>query len=294
MSPEKELATLLQRHKFVLVSAKNHKKYQNSEGQIFITAQTPSDWRSWRNAIAALKRVIAVPAPSSQVIEEERQRKELEKSIQLSAQVPPPAGISGAGKKAKSKGCGITYIEKVVPALTTEQIEQSKRAAERSKAIHEANRRVRRLRERFIQFAQDEGRVWIEQHLRADCERMYAEAVAECSHKRCQTGEQRFDRNIADAIAKFLPEFLVGAKLVASLFKYELTDIGFQGRIPVMRKFRYCPDDAFSIWHVYRKWMKQISTPEDWIAFDSWTTEVLAKEPDEIGDDPFLGISVRI
>jgi len=64
------------------------------------------------NSLAVLNRVIASPAP--EVLEEERQCKELETSIALRAhRKPPVVGIAGAGNGRKSKGTGFIYEERI-------------------------------------------------------------------------------------------------------------------------------------------------------------------------------------
>jgi len=109
-NPVKEHEELLRRHRFVLISENKHRKYKDPEGRVYIVSKTPSDWWALQNALTTLKRVIASPAPTSEVIEEERQRRELEQYIRLEAQRKPSrAGVKGAGKKAKSKGTGFFY-----------------------------------------------------------------------------------------------------------------------------------------------------------------------------------------
>jgi hypothetical protein len=108
-NPVKEHEELLRRHRFVLVGENKHLKYKDPAGRVYIVSKTPSDWHAWQNALSTLKRVIANPVPTSEVIEEERQRKALEPTIQLTVTVKPPKGMQGAGKKAKRKGVGIFY-----------------------------------------------------------------------------------------------------------------------------------------------------------------------------------------
>jgi len=49
---------LLREHKFVLIRQRKHRVYRNPEGKVYVVGSTPSDWRSVRNAVSALKRVI--------------------------------------------------------------------------------------------------------------------------------------------------------------------------------------------------------------------------------------------
>src|SRR5579862_2894667 len=120
-NPAKKLESLLKLHRFELVSQRKHLKYKNPQGKIYVMGKTPSDIRAAHKALTVLERVIANPVPTSEVIEEERLRRELEATITLQAQPKPSiAGIAGAGKGKKSMGTGIYYEEKVVP--TAEQL----------------------------------------------------------------------------------------------------------------------------------------------------------------------------
>ncbi len=112
-NPAREHEALLRRHRFVLISENKHRKYKDPEGRVYIVSKTPSDWRAWQNAVSTLKRVIANLVPSSELLEEERQRRALEEFIQLEAQRKPSVvGISGAGKGKKSRGTGFIYDRK--------------------------------------------------------------------------------------------------------------------------------------------------------------------------------------
>lgn len=106
---EREINDLLRRHKFALVSQHKHYKFQSPENRVFIMSKTPSDWRVWRNALAELKRVIAAPVPTSLLLEEERQRREMEQFISLRTQERQKRGTQGP---AKTNGTGIYYYDK--------------------------------------------------------------------------------------------------------------------------------------------------------------------------------------
>jgi len=109
-NPAKKLESLLRLHRFELVSQKKHLKYKNPQGKIYVIGKTPSDFRAAHKALTVLERVIVSPVPTSEVIEEERQRRELEATITLQAQPKPTiAGVVGAGKGKKSSGVGIYY-----------------------------------------------------------------------------------------------------------------------------------------------------------------------------------------
>ena len=134
-NPAKRLESLLRLHRFELVAQNKHLKYKNPQGRVYIMSKTPSDIRAGHRMLATLKRVIADPPPTSEVIEEERQKRELEASIALEAQRKPSlVGVSGAGKGKKSKGIGIYYEEKtkkstpvIRPVLTLAQLEELRR-----------------------------------------------------------------------------------------------------------------------------------------------------------------------
>jgi len=144
----------------VLVSENKHRKYRDPEGRVYITSKTPSDWRAWQNAAKTLKRVIGNPVPSSELLEAERQRRELEASIVLQAQRKPSvAGISGAGKGKQSRGTGFIYEDKAAVELTPEQLEQRHRVRERSEqrqeqrhAVRLANRESNEWKNRLYEF----------------------------------------------------------------------------------------------------------------------------------------------
>jgi hypothetical protein len=106
---DSEIKTLLRRHRFALVAQNKHYKFQNPEGRVFVCAKTPSDLRAWRNSLTTLKRVIAAPVPSSMLLEEERQRRELEKQIAISAQERQRKGAAGP---SRTNGIGFFYYDK--------------------------------------------------------------------------------------------------------------------------------------------------------------------------------------
>lgn len=140
MNPQRELEGLLRQHKFRLVSQNKHLKFQNPEGKIVVMAKTPSDWRAVNNQLKILKRVIASPVPTSAVIEEERQRRELEGEIALSAQRKATAGASGG---SRGNGTGFTYIDKPAPIKTQEQRDADRLETEWNCLIHRLQRRYR-------------------------------------------------------------------------------------------------------------------------------------------------------
>jgi hypothetical protein len=136
VNPQIEHDRLLRQHKFELVSERNHLKYNDPAGRVYVTAKTPSDWRAYLNQVSVLKRVIAAPVPSNSVLEEMRQRKELEQFITLNAaQKKSAVGIAGAGKKKKSRGTGFIYEDK--PEKTAEQIALEEETRERARANNE-------------------------------------------------------------------------------------------------------------------------------------------------------------
>ncbi|HEV2194053.1 MAG TPA: type II toxin-antitoxin system HicA family toxin [Candidatus Acidoferrum sp.] len=54
----KTVLRLLRENGAVLLRQKKHCIYKLSNGQIWVTPRTASDWRSWRNNLAGLKRVL--------------------------------------------------------------------------------------------------------------------------------------------------------------------------------------------------------------------------------------------
>lgn len=144
-NPAKKLESLLRLHRFELVSQRKHLKYKNPQGKIYVMGKTPSDIRAAHKALTVLERVIANPVPTSEVIEEERLRREIEATITLQAQPKPSiAGIAGAGKGKKSKGTGIYYEEKIVP--TAEEL--AHREQIRQRALANQAREYEKWRER--------------------------------------------------------------------------------------------------------------------------------------------------
>jgi hypothetical protein len=150
VNPQIEHENLLRQHKFELVSDRNHLKYNDPHGRVYIAAKTPSDWRVWHNAIRSLKGVIRRPVPTSAVVDEERQRKELEQFIALHPVIKKSVvGIQGAGKGKKAKGIGIFYEEK--PDKTAEQIALEEQQREQARANDEqkaAEKKARRTERR--------------------------------------------------------------------------------------------------------------------------------------------------
>lgn len=154
-NPAKKLESLLRLHRFELVSQNKHLKYKNPQGRLYIMSKTPSDIRAGHRMLATFKRVIADPPPTSEVIEEMRQRKELEAAIELVAQHKPSgAGIAGAGKGKKSKGVGIYYDEKLPPtaeelALREELRQRAQANAQRKEEDKKQRRDQRRASEEW-------------------------------------------------------------------------------------------------------------------------------------------------
>ena len=143
-NPATKLESLLRQHGFKVVRETRHIVYRNPEGKIFVTSKTPSDHRAVKNMVSTLERVIASPAPSSELIEEESQRREIEKTITLTVTVKPLAGMSGAGKGKKQRGVGIYYEEK----LQTTAEELALREENRQRALANKDRKEAQKRER--------------------------------------------------------------------------------------------------------------------------------------------------
>ena len=156
MSPDRQFDELIRRHKFALVSENKHRKFQDPEGRILVVAKTPSDYWAWQNAVSTLKRVVATPVPSSALIEEERQRRELEQYIQIAAEKQKKAGITGKSKSSVAGGSGIKSII-VQNAETVAQREaRVARGLERAAEKREAKQQKERERREFARLTQNE------------------------------------------------------------------------------------------------------------------------------------------
>lgn len=144
MNPLAQFQQILREHHFTEVSRRKHIKYRNPEGKIIVTASTPSDFRAARNMLVTAKRVIANPVPTSELLEEERQRKELEKQIALPAQARVEPHAAGTGRQRKSHGTGFVYEDKKQPVITEQQREADRLNAEWEKQLASFRRQQRR------------------------------------------------------------------------------------------------------------------------------------------------------
>jgi multidrug efflux pump subunit AcrB len=116
MNPAEEQANLLRQHGFKLVRQNTYFVFNDREGCVYVCSKMPSDFRAWKNALAVLKRIIAAPPPGSQIVEAERQQKQLEQYIQLHPAQKKAVGMQGSGRR-KSVGTGI-YTERPKAKLT--------------------------------------------------------------------------------------------------------------------------------------------------------------------------------
>lgn len=297
-SPQTELSELLQQHKFVLVRERNHLKYENPQGKIFVTAKTPSDWRSTRNAVAMLKRIVASPSPLSQVVEEERQRKLLEQTIQLPAAQPQrPAGAGSAGKK--TNGSGIRYKTVRVPFVTEADRETSRLATVHSKTIHEANQRVRDLQQQFINYVRGTYTAALDMHVRTTygslehCEEFRQECIKErggliaidIAGLEVVTVQEIQERAVASHIARDLPEVVKQAKKIASTMEYRLTDEGMHFKISFLKP---CAFEDAEIWQgVVRLYTRFV----EWYMAE-WASQLVSESVAEPVAEPTCAVEV--
>jgi hypothetical protein len=146
MNPQTEFESLLRQHKFKLVSEKKHYKFADPAGRILITSKTPSDYRAYRNMVSVLRRVVAAPPPSNAVIEEMRQRKELEEYIRLNPAKKSGAGIAGKGKNKKSRGTGFIYVDTAPVPFVPDEVREAARNNERwDSLIHHVKKQRKQI-----------------------------------------------------------------------------------------------------------------------------------------------------
>jgi hypothetical protein len=146
MDPRTQFIQLRDQYKFKLVSDKNHYKFQDPEGRILITSKTPSDYRAYRNMVSVLRRVVAAPPPSNAVIEEMRQRKELEEYIRLNPAKKSGAGIAGKGKGTKSRGTGFIYEDTAPIPFVPDELKERQRNEERwGRLIHHVKKQRKQV-----------------------------------------------------------------------------------------------------------------------------------------------------
>jgi len=64
MNPATEVSRLLTASGAVLVRSNGHRIYRFPDGTNWVTPNTPSDWRSWKNNLADLRRRLGIrPVP---------------------------------------------------------------------------------------------------------------------------------------------------------------------------------------------------------------------------------------
>ena len=134
---------LLRQHKFVLVREDKHKVYRNSEGKVYVTSATPSDWRAEFNMLTALKRCIAEPAKPMVIAISDFEREQAARLIQGRQKPQHTAHGMGSGKQKHSRGTGFIYDgPRIVPLE-----EQAIREAQRRQARENAQRRAEENRQ---------------------------------------------------------------------------------------------------------------------------------------------------
>jgi len=72
MTPEHEVSRLLTASGAVLVRTNGHRVYRFPDGGNWITPLTPSDWRSWKNNLADLRRRLGIRPVQKMALESVR------------------------------------------------------------------------------------------------------------------------------------------------------------------------------------------------------------------------------
>lgn len=293
MTPNHEFEHLLQRHKFKVVDdRRDYRRYKSPEGRILITVRTPSNFHTWQRTLVDLKRVIAGPVPTVAILEVERQQQSLDAFLRTAniptkalaapkpARAPRPSGTGG------NSGTGYGYIVKVLPALTEADIELSKQAKAHDKLVHAATKDIRALRHDFSNMAASEGRKWIERATWKSARRSHAAALAQIgkSHEtagfklECYSLQYGYDRMLATKLSQLMPGFMETTRKFTLQFGFELdaaSERGWRRCLPNVIKETFVPDQGIYIPAIYRRWLKNITPPEEWADFEEH-----AEEPD--------------
>ena len=151
MNPQNEFKNLLRQHSFTLVRQNRHYVYTDGKGRVLVVAKTPSDHFAYNAMIRDLKAVVSNPPPSSLTIEEERQRRELEKNIVLWAErkrnisAKRCSGKGGGHGHAKN-GSGFYYeAAKETPFIPEEVKEQARLNKEWDNLLTHCRKQTRRV-----------------------------------------------------------------------------------------------------------------------------------------------------
>lgn len=150
-NPQTVFKNLLRQHNFTLVSQNKHYKYSDGKGRILVVAKTPSDHFAYNSMIRDLKAVVSNPPPSSLTIEEERQRRELEKNVVLWAERKKNISAKkcngkGGGHGHSKSGSGFCYEQaKDVPFIPEEVKEQARLNKEWDNLLYHCKKQTRKV-----------------------------------------------------------------------------------------------------------------------------------------------------
>jgi hypothetical protein len=154
MNPQTEFQSLLRQHKFRLVRQNKHYVYQEPEGRLLVVSKTPSDRRAYSNMVSNIKQIMRNPVPSSEALEESRQKKELEAEIVLAAQQKKKAGASRPNGKSKGNGFYYDDVPKVfVPDEVKEQARNDKAWDGLIRHVRKQRKEMERRLRSMLQFA---------------------------------------------------------------------------------------------------------------------------------------------
>lgn len=151
MNPQTEFKNLLRQHSFTLVRQNKHYVYTDGKGRVLVVSKTPSDHFAYNSMIRDLKAVVSNPPPSSLTIEEERQRRELEKNIVLWAGRKKNISAkkcngNGGGHRHAKNGSGFYYEQaKEVPFVPEEVKEQARMNKEWDNLLYHCKKQTRRV-----------------------------------------------------------------------------------------------------------------------------------------------------
>lgn len=150
-NPQTEFRNLLRQHNFTLVSQNKHYKYSDGKGRILVVAKTPSDHFAYNSMIRDLKAIVSNPPPSSMTIEEERQRRELEKNIVLWAERKKNINAKKCNGKCggyshSKNGSGFYYEQaREVPFVPEEMKEQARLNKEWDDLLYRCKKQTRKV-----------------------------------------------------------------------------------------------------------------------------------------------------
>lgn len=151
MNPQTIFKNLLRQHSFTLVRQNKHYVYTDGRGRVLVVAKTPSDHFAYNSMIRDLKAVVSNPPPSSLTIEEERQRRELEKNIVLWAERKKNISAkkcngNGGGHGHSKSGSGFYYQQaREAPFVPEEVKEEARLNKEWDNLLYHCKKQSRRV-----------------------------------------------------------------------------------------------------------------------------------------------------